>query len=355
MGQNPKSGECLKTLVKMALPLFKQAEKQNPKSGRGAKPAVPEWLIGAMIMIVVLKKKKRKSGQYRYLAEHRKEIAEWTAEKRFPSRATYFRRYRRGRQLYQTAVRLQGEQAIAEEIADPQDVAIDKSLVGALGPPWHKADRLAGKEPGGIDVAATWGYSDYHGWTFGYSYEVVVTATPGSGVFPLLASVDVASTSELTSCPDKIEQLPTGVKSVSLDSAYDSNDLGEQVEYDANDKKTGRHFMCPENPRNNKRTKTKPGGADKSRAESRERRAKRREYLATKKGTKVYARRKQTVEPFNAWLKSLFELDDKVWHRGLENNQTQMLAAIFTYQLLVRYNHKQGNENGQVKWILDKL
>jgi hypothetical protein len=33
------------------------------------------------------------------------------------------------------------------------------------------------------------------------------------------------------------------------------------------------------------------------------------------------------VEPFNEWFKSLFELDDRVWHRGLENNQTQLLAV----------------------------
>ena len=68
-----------------------------------------------------------------------------------------------------------------------------------------------------------------------------------------------------------------------------------------------------------------------------------------------YARRGQTVEPFNDWFKGLFELDQQVWHRGLDNNRTQMLAAIFAYQLLVRYNYRRGNENGQVKWITDCL
>jgi hypothetical protein len=32
---------------------------------------------------------------------------------------------------------------------------------------------------------------------------------------------------------------------------------------------------------------------------------------------------------------------------------TQMLAAIFTYQLLVRHIYCRGNENKQVKWIMD--
>jgi hypothetical protein len=31
------------------------------------------------------------------------------------------------------------------------------------------------------------------------------------------------------------------------------------------------------------------------------------------------------------------------------------MAALFGYQLLVRYNHRLGNKNGQVTWILDVL
>jgi hypothetical protein len=350
-----KGGNCLRTLVKMALPHFKQAERLKQRTGRGDKPHNPEWFVAVLIMIAVLQKKKRKSAQYRYLAEHRLEIAEWTSVKAFPSRATYFRRYRRAHQLYRTAIRLQGQQAIDEGLVQPRDVAIDKSLVEGLGQPWHTSDQRAGKKPVGVDVQATWGYSEHHGWVYGYSFEVVVTATPGSVVMPLLASVDVASASEVKSGLENLQQLPHEVKNVEADSGYDANRLGEEVEQDAEGKSTGRHFLCPENPRHNSRRKTKPGGADKSRAESRRRRAKRREYLRSKKGKALYARRKKTVEPFNQWLKSLFELDGKVWHRGLQNNQTQMLAAIFAYQLLVRYNYRRGHENGQVCDILDRL
>ena len=65
-------------------------------------------------------------------------------------------------------------------IADPNTAAVDKSLLEARGPKWHKKDRQAGRIPKGlhgVDVESTWGYSDYHGWVQGYSYEVVVTAT----------------------------------------------------------------------------------------------------------------------------------------------------------------------------------
>jgi hypothetical protein len=48
-------------------------------------------------------------------------------------------------------------------------------------------------------------------------------------------------------------------------------------------------------------------------------------------------------------------LDHRVWHRGLDNNRTQILAAIFACQLLVRYNRRCGNDNGQIIWIMDAI
>jgi hypothetical protein len=61
------------------------------------------------------------------------------------------------------------------------------------------------------------------------------------------------------------------------------------------------------------------------------------------------------VEPFDQWLKSLGELDSRVWHRGLDNNRTQILAGIFVYQLRVRYNHRCGHANARIRWLLDAL
>jgi hypothetical protein len=257
--------------------------------------------------------------------------------------------------LYRTAIRLQGELAIAEGVTDPQHVAVDKSLIEGRGPPWHKRDRERGKLPPGVDSETSWGYSEHDGWVQGYSYEVVVSSTPGTVVFPLLASGDTASASEPVTFAEKIAELPKETRSVSADAGYDANSLGERVEYDAEGRRTGRRFLCPENPRNNRRPKRKPCHADASRALSRQRRRERQEFLKRPRGRRLYARRKQTVEPFNQWFKSLFELDQRVWHRGLDNNRTQMLAAIFAYQLLVRYNHRCGNENGQVIWIMDAL
>lgn len=355
MAHSAKAGASLAGLIKMAVPLLKQAERECPRTGPGAKPTIPDWFLGVLIMVAVMMRKKAKSAQYRYLSTpaNRRLLADVTGCDRFPARSTYFTRYRRAHQLFRTAVKLQGRLAIAEKVVDPRDTAIDKSLVTAQGPAWHKRDRLRGKRPRGVDADSTWGYSEHHGWTQGYSFEVVVSSTPQSTVFPLLASADVASAAETKSCVDKLADLPEGVRTVSADSGYDANAVAERVEYDAKDRRTGRRFLCPENPRNGGRKKQRPGHADKARAKSRARRAQRQKYLQSPKGRRVYRRRSKTVEPFNSWFKSLFELDQRAWHRGLENNQTQLTAALFVYQLLVRHNHRRGQPHGCLRPLLD--
>lgn len=357
MGKRAKAGACLEALVEMAIPLLAEAERQCPRTGPGRKPTIPDWVLGVCIMVAMLKRKKTKASQFRFLTDAAKgaHLAAVLDRKKFLSRSEWYRRYRRAHRLFQVAIRLQGEQAIAEGVTDPRQVAGDKSLIEAHGPAWHKRDRERHKIPVGVDRESTWGYSEHDGWVQGFSYEVVVSAVKGRVVFPLLASVDTASAAEVRTFADKVPQLPLATQTVSLDSAYDSNALAESVEWKDRRRRTGRRFLCPENPRHSGRKKTKPGGADAARAHSRRLRRGRKTFWASPRGRRLYSRRKKTVEPFNQWFKSLFELDLKVWHRGLDNNRTQILASIFAYQLLVRFNHRRGSQNGRVRWIMDAL
>lgn len=358
MGKRATAGTSLQALVKMAVPLLREAERRCPRTAPGAKPDIPDWFIGLLIMIAILKRKKTKSAQFRFVTDecNRPLIVEGAGWGVFPSRSTYFRRYRRAYQLFRTAIKLQGEKAVAEGVADPQVVAVDKSLVAAKGPLWHKRDRQAKRIPKGlhgVDQESTWGYSQHDGWVQGYSFEVVVSATADGTVFPLLASVDTANVKESSTFDEKIDDLPEETGNVLADSGYDSNYLGERIEYGTEGRWTGRRFLCPENRRG---CKHQAGTVSLTpRDEQHQRRIQRMKFLKSRRGKRLYARRGQTVEPFNDWFKGLFELDHRVWHRGLNNNRTQMLAAIFTYQLLVRYNYRRGNKNGQVKWIMDGL
>jgi len=348
-------GTCLAKLVRMAIPICQAAEKQCPRDGPGRPPDYPDWQIAVLIMTAFLKKKKSKSAQYRFLLEHRKEFKRLLQIKGFPARSTYFDRYSRAHGLFEVAIRLQGQRGLDEGVADAQTVAADKSLVRARGPLWHKKDRKAGRVPKGlrgVDHDSSWGYSKHHGWVQGYGFEVVVTTKRGSPVYPLQASADTASVKEFASFESKIDHLAEETKNVLVDSGYDKNALADQVEYDEKGRRTGRRFICPQNPRNSKKGKR----SDRKIPQSQQtRRAKRKKFYESQRGQRLYARRHKTVEPFNDWYKTLFELDDRVWHRGLGNNRTQLLASIFGYQLLIRYNYRCGRKNGEIKWILDGL
>lgn len=358
-------GACLEALVRMAIPLCREAERQCPRAGPGRPPEFPYWVMAVLIVTAVLKKKKSKSAQYRFLSEHRVELQRWLSLKRFPSRTTYFDRYRRAHRLWEVAIGLQGRKGLREGVGDARTSAVDKSLLTARGPLWHRSDRQANRIPKGlhgVDRDSDWGYSQHHGWVQGFSYEVVVTASEHSTVFPLLASVDTASAKEFSTFDPKIDQLPEQTRQVLADTGYDKNEFGDRIEYDDRGRRTGRRFLCPQNRRNTrKRAKCLPGETpspnDKggARGQATSRRRRRAGFLESRRGRTLYARRGQTVEPFNEWFKSSFELDHRVWHRGLDNNRTQILAAIFAYQLLLRYNKRRGRKNGQVKWILDQL
>ena len=352
-------GTSLAKLVKMAIPICKAAQRQCPRTGPGRPPNFEDWKIAVLIMVAIMKRLKSKSAQYRFVHEHRRKFKRWLGMKRFPVRSTYFDRYRNAHQIFKIAIDLQGKKAVKEGLVKATTIAVDKSLLVARGPLWHRKDRKADRVPSklcGVDRDSTWGFSKHHGWVQGYSYEVVVTAGKGSTVLPLSASADTANVSEHVSFADKIESLPEATENVLADSGYDNNDYGERIEFNKQGRRTGRRFVCPANPRNSKKRENKKAHpAVIVNGQTRLHREQRMVFYRSPKGRRLHARRSLSVEPFNEWFKSLFGLDQTVWHRSLDNNRTQILGAIFCYQLLLRYNRRCGNKNGQVKWILDTL
>jgi len=90
-----KEGTALVALVKLAIPLCQQAEHACPRTGPGRKPVIPDWVMAVLIIVAVLKQRKTKSAQYRYLRTQRTPLLTCLGTDRFPSRSTYFDRYRR--------------------------------------------------------------------------------------------------------------------------------------------------------------------------------------------------------------------------------------------------------------------
>jgi hypothetical protein len=355
-------GTRLAKLVKLAIPLCRAAQCQSPRAGPGRPPEFDDWKIAVMIMAATLKRRKSKSAQHRFLHEHRLKLMRWLGLKRFPARSTYFIRYAQAHRLFEAAIVLQGQRALQEGVTTARSVSADKSLLSARGMPWHGKRRCKGRVPAklhGVDRKADWGYSPYHKWVYGYSYEVMTTADAGTIHLPLSASADVASASEHSSFPPKVKHLPKRTRFMLADSGYDSNAIGDAVELNEHGQPTGRCFVCPPNPRGLAKSRSRSGNPrghlSGEQREAQNRRRRRIEFYDSPRGREVYAQRGQSVEPLHDRLKSLFELNPRVWHRGLGNNKTQLLSAIFCYQLLLRYNHRCGHRNAQVQWIIESI
>ncbi len=353
MGKRALARLPLQALVELAVPLLKRAEQESPRAGPGRPPVIPDWVLGVLIMVAVLKQKKSKSAQFRFLCEHRASLAAWLGTSVFPGRTTYFERYRRVHQLFEAAIRLQGEQAIREGTTDARCIAVDKSVVSACGPPWHQRQRREGICPPGVDRESTWTYSEHHGWVQGYGYEVALTAGHRGISFPLLASVHQAHVREHRTFEPKLGQLPVQTRFILLDMGYDSNALAEAVEWDSAGRRTDRFYLCP--PAAPKRLSSRVWRTTQDRALHRGRREARRARLKQTRFKRLYARRGKTIEPFNDHFKRLFDMHDRVWHRGLDNTRTQILAGLFCYQLLVRLNLRNGNHDRRIKNLLDRL
>src|SRR5688572_7386390 len=103
MGQRAKAGAAVFELVRLAMPMLQQAGRQSPRTGPGDTPDYPDWFLAGLVLIALLYKKKTKSAQYRFLAARRAEVTAWLGFAGFPSRATYFRRYRQAHRLYRQA------------------------------------------------------------------------------------------------------------------------------------------------------------------------------------------------------------------------------------------------------------
>ena len=346
------SGEALlHELIEIAIPVCQKAERLCPRRGPGRRPVIPDWALAVLIIVAVLQRKTSKTSQYQYLKSQQEGWIRRLNLPRFPARSTYFDRYHRAWQLLERAIQLEGRLAIVRHWTDPETIAVDKSLIAAQGPPWHQC-RGKRRRVRGADAEAGWGKNDHDGWVYGYGYEVVVSAPKQGPLWPLLASVDAANRNERPVFRQKIGRLPHRARHVLADRGYDDDAICEALEWNEDGTRTGRRFVCPLIKR---RTSSRTWRRSHIRQRRWDHRRARDRYVQSEQGQLLYARRRQTVEPFNSWLKELFDLKDRVWHRGLDNNRTQLLAAVLGFQLLLHLNRRHRRPNGRVKWILDRL
>src|SRR5688572_32567548 len=112
----------LEPLIRLAVPLCREAERQCPRTGPGRKPDFDDWQIAVMVLCGVLKRKKSKSAQYRLICapDNAALLQRMLALERLPARSTFFDRYPRVWPLVQRAIERQGRLALREHVADAE-------------------------------------------------------------------------------------------------------------------------------------------------------------------------------------------------------------------------------------------
>ena len=80
----------LEDSIALALPLLRQARVSCPRTGPGRKPQYEDEQIASMILCGVLKKKKSKSAQYRFMQENAAMFKRLLKLHRIPARSSFF-------------------------------------------------------------------------------------------------------------------------------------------------------------------------------------------------------------------------------------------------------------------------
>lgn len=172
---------------------FQQTARTSPQQGRPF--TYSEQLLIVFFTHMLMRRITTFKAQERWLASHPTDARELGFSGR-PHRTTLSRRFKRLSQTVQAFVVFVGQWAEnLGTVFDHRVLVEDASLFKTQGPVWHQSDRQAGRIPEklrNLDTDATWGYSAYHGWVYGYSLHL----TCNRAGFPKLIQTETASVDE---------------------------------------------------------------------------------------------------------------------------------------------------------------
>lgn len=294
-----------------------------------------EKTIFKVYIVSLLKKLWSRRSLWRYL-KGTPLVAEACGLVRIPDRRTLDRRLAEIGLDADAQIQALGLALSLEAVTDGSMAASDGSAFAASGPVWHQADKQAGRMPEGlhgVDQDADWIQSTYHGWVYGYKAHVTISVAPTTVRVVLNAAVTGAAC-ESHILQAQVNALPPLVKTLVLDAGYDDGTLIAACAT------RGIRVLAP---------LAKPVG--KSTPQDRRDRA---AFLASPEGKALYRLRGQSIEPFFATLKSLFQLDP-LPVQGEIAVSAFVLLALYAWNLLVLFNFVNQRPLGEVKPILDLL
>lgn len=324
-------------LVKLLAVIDQVYLDKEPVAARGRPHTYSEQTMFKCFIVKAIKRLDDCSGLYTYLShESNAHIRQAVGlAHQLPCLRTFQRRFEDSgptmrRQLGRIAQELAERGVISFEM-----LAVDGTVCDALGPDWHKSDKLYAHIPEGLrnlDLTAQWGKSGYRGWTYGYKALALCNCGVGEPAVFVDGWVETANVCETVSVREQLAQtgLPKGNKLVLADSGFDDHQLFE---------------LCW---KEKSLLVTPVKGCENSPSDRFLKEALYVDYL----NCGLYGRRSTSIEPLFGYVKELFDL--QVLHNhGVYKSRAEILAAMTAYNLIVLYNHLEGLHPRAVKAFLD--
>lgn len=286
------------------------------RRGRGRPRLYSDRLFLKALVIMILRHLHRVHELLTVLEQPTAEMAalrtSLTVDGRFPTRRTFDRRLQSLPTTLPAQIGCLGRHLVARLrpwAAAGRAVAVDSTLLRALGGVWHKKHREAGIVPHtSIDTQAHWTKSGWHGWVYGWKLHLAVTVA--AVWIPLAARLTPANAADNEVAPDLLHELPDDARFILGDSSYRAPNVQERCD------RSGRTLVTPQ-----------PGA-----------------YPHTDAGVEVrrlfHELRGRAIENFNEQFKAIFDGHGQVPTRGELPTARFALGAVFVYQLTLLYRHE---------------
>jgi len=291
--------------------------EESVKKGRGRAKKYSEKLMIKALIIMIIRRLYNAYALLSFLQQDDpvvKELRNLLEEKgNFPSRRTWERRLAKLSDNLPDFIGYYGRYLVnLLEVWEEgmEIVSCDSTALKTGGGVWHKKDRENGHVPHTtIDLEANWSKSGWHGWWYGWKLHLAISV--GTVSIPLAAQLTTANTYDATIAAELFNQLPSQTRFVLGDKHYNDPELHKHCQ------NLCRSLITP-----------LPGA-----------------YPHSDSGVGLrrlfHKLRSQSIEPFNALFKSIFDWRSRLPFKGLLLSKLFALGAIFLYQLVLLFQFNQ--------------
>ena len=210
---------------------------------------------------------------------------------------------------------------------------IDKSIFQAKGGIWHKIHIKLGIVPhNSIDTEASWGFSPYHKWRFGYGLHIIANEKR----FPITATVTTAKTKDYSQVIVILTHIYTKIGVIVGDAGYLAIRVMQKV-YQTYGILIYTHKTFADVKSTFKKYYN--------------------DMVKTAQAHMLYRKRKPSIEPVFSLIKEIYDLDGKkqLPYKGLDKVSAFLMTSVVSIQIMMYLNFLSNKNLGCTNTILNYL